>query len=123
MRPGLPMGLAFEVGDLILAKSWASFHDARMTIRLDHGSEHEEYEEILEFRWGRKADVRFILWRGLCAVFIQPLPGRRRAFGSLAAALDSVHVETPVRLTDIIAATWPRDGELADGGSALRRSQ
>jgi hypothetical protein len=37
-RPALPMALAFDVADLVLTIGWASFHDARMTIRLDDGS-------------------------------------------------------------------------------------
>lgn len=105
-QTALPKGLAFDVADIKLAKSCAGFHDYRLTIRLDHGSEHEEYEEILEFRQGWRAEVRFILWRNQDAVFIQPLPGRRQQFVSVLAALDSLHAPAPAGLT----AIWTRDG-------------
>jgi hypothetical protein len=57
----VPNGLAFEVADFVLAQRRALSHNKRMTMRLDLGSEHEEYEEVLEFRQGRKSEVRFIL--------------------------------------------------------------
>jgi hypothetical protein len=97
VRPSpAPKGLAFDVADLVMAQRWALAHNARMTIRLDHGSEHEEYEEVLEFRQGRKSEVRFILWHSGQAVFIQPLPGRRRRAVSVAAALQTLQAEEPV---------------------------
>jgi hypothetical protein len=102
-----PKGIAFAIAELVLAKDWAAYHELRMTIRLDHGTEHEEYEEVLEFRQGAKAAFRGILWRNQHAVFIQPLVGRRQRFTSVAAALESLHPPAPVALSDIQAVSWP----------------
>jgi hypothetical protein len=103
-----PTGLSFDIADLVLAKSWAGFHDFRMAIRLDHYSDHEEYEEILEFRHGWRSDFKSILWRNKQAVFVQPLIGRRQMFDCLAAALDSLRASEPITLTDIETSAWPR---------------
>jgi hypothetical protein len=107
MSSHLPKGIAFAIAELVLAKNWAAFHDLRMAIRLDHGTKHEEYEEVLEFRQGAKAAFRGILWRNERAVFIQPLVGRRQRFTSVAAALESLHPMAPVALSNIQAMTWP----------------
>ena len=39
-----PIGLAFEIADLMLLQGWAKFHDIRMVVELDHWVEGEEYE-------------------------------------------------------------------------------
>jgi hypothetical protein len=105
----LPKGLAFDIADLVLAGSWASFNDARMTIRLDHGTEDEEYEEVIDFYAGCASTSRLIMWRNADAVFVQPVPGRKQLFGSLGEALDSVFPNQPPVLSDIVAAAWPVD--------------
>src|ERR1700712_2248618 len=43
----LPKGLAFEIEDLLLVKDWAELNDVRFAVRLDHGLEHEEYDEVI----------------------------------------------------------------------------
>jgi hypothetical protein len=100
-------GVAFEIRDLILAKSWAAFNDSRIFIRLDHGSEDEEYEEIIEFRKGVSSPSRVFMWRNNEAVFVQPMPGSKRRYASVAEALGSLLPKQPVILTDIIATAWP----------------
>jgi hypothetical protein len=104
-----PKGRSFQIADLILAESWAASHDLRMVIRLDHGSEDEEYEEVLEFRAGRGLCTPFILWSDGEAVFIQPMPGRMQKHASLAEALDHLPVRQPTILTDIVPTGWPVD--------------
>jgi hypothetical protein len=42
VKPKVPKGLAFDIADLILIRSWAAFHDFRMIVRLDHRAEDEE---------------------------------------------------------------------------------
>jgi hypothetical protein len=105
---GSPTGLSFDIADLVLAKSWAGFHDFRMAIRLDHCSDHEEYEEILELRHGWRSNFKSILWRNEDAVVVQPLIGRRQTFDCLAAALDSLRTSESITLTDIEASAWPQ---------------
>jgi hypothetical protein len=86
----IPKGVAFEIADLVLVKGWADFHNFRMVVRLDHGAEGEEYEEVIAFHTGIDAPCQFIVWRSPKAVFVQPLIGRKRRFGSVSAALGSL---------------------------------
>lgn len=109
--PCLPKGLAFEIADLILVKGWANCHDFIMEVRLDHGTEDEEYEEIIAIHAGMSRFCRLIMWRKVQAVFVQPLPGRRQRYASVADALESQLVKQRVKLTDIVAAAWPPDGQ------------
>jgi hypothetical protein len=103
---GMPKGLAFDIPDLILANSWAELNDFRMVVRLDHGAEDEEYEEILAFH-NDISLCNMIMWRNMDAVFVQPLVGKRQRYSSVAEALGSVVPKQPVVLTDISATTWP----------------
>lgn len=85
-----PKGLSFDVPDLLLASGWAERHDYRMMVRLDHGTETEEYEEVIALYANRQPMCRFLMWRSADAVFLQPLPGRRRRFGSVTEALSTL---------------------------------
>ena len=49
ISPNVPMGLAFEIADLMLLQGWADFHDVQMVVELDHCVEGEEYEEVVAF--------------------------------------------------------------------------
>jgi hypothetical protein len=104
-----PKGIAFEISDLVLAQSWAAFNEARMVVRLDHGSEDEEYEEVIDLRAGPGLGTRLILWRNATTVFVQPVPGRKQNFDSVAEAFDSLLPKHRAVLSDISAAAWPID--------------
>jgi hypothetical protein len=106
VRSGMPKGLAFDIPDLILAQGWADLNDFQMVVRLDHGAEDEEYEEILAFH-NNLTLCRMIMWRNVEAVFVQPLVGKKQRYSSVAKALASVVPRQPVILTDISATTWP----------------
>ena len=105
----LPKGLAFEIADLILMKGWADVHNFRMVIRLDHGTVGEEYEEVIAFHPEMSSPCLLIIWRSMKAVFVQPLIGRRRRYGSVAAAIGSMAARPRTILSDISAPTWPTD--------------
>ena len=49
VTPNVPMGLAFEIADLMLLQGWAEFHNVHMVVELDHCVEGEEYEEVVAF--------------------------------------------------------------------------
>ena len=86
-----PTGLAFDISDLMAIIAWADRNDVRMVVRLDHGVDDEEYEEVIAFQ--TKRNVCFLLlWRDENTVFAQPLPGRRMRFSSVTEALDRLHV-------------------------------
>ncbi len=102
-----PKGLAFEIDDLNRVTKWASFYDFRISVRLDHGVEDEEYEEVIEFQSGAGSLSRLIMWRNQQAVFIQPLVGRKTRYESVQQALRGILIEPNIVLTDIVADSWP----------------
>jgi hypothetical protein len=102
-----PRGLAFEIAELALMRSWADSHDCRMSIRLDHGADGEEYEEVIALEADTSSHCQLIIWRNAVAVFVQPLIGRMRRYGSVANALDSLDLKPRIVLTDITATSWP----------------
>jgi len=104
----LPKGLAFEIADLVRIGRWANCHALRMLVCLDHGAAvGEEYEEMIAFQAEISPLYRCIMWRNAAAVFVQPLVGREKQYGSVADALESLLPTPHFRLTDITATAWP----------------
>jgi hypothetical protein len=101
---GVPKGLAFEIADLVLMKGCADFRDLRMVVRLDHGADDEDYEEVVAFHATMDSPSLFIMWRNAKSVFVQL---GHRWYGSAAAALESLSYEAAPDLTNINAPTWP----------------
>ena len=100
-------GLSFSVAELVLIRSWSEASRLRMVVRLDHGSDAEDYEEVLAFHPGNSPLCRWIMWRDEKNVFIQPLIGRTQRYRSVAEAFEALAVKQPVVLTDIKPARWP----------------
>jgi hypothetical protein len=100
-------GLSFSVGDLVLLQARSEARSVRMVVRLDHGSDVEEYEEVLAFHSGASQVCRWIMWRNADSVFVQPLIGRRQEYNSAAEAIEALLPMVPIRLTDIDAGRWP----------------
>jgi hypothetical protein len=105
MRGLKQKGIAFDIADLLRARSWAGFHDWKMEIWLDHGTEDEEYEEVITFYSGNLTGS--ILWRTANAVFVQPLMGRKRRYPSVAAALDGLISKQHGVVSKNVAIAWP----------------
>ena len=104
-----PKGLAFAIADLIRAQNWAMVPGRGMQVRLDHGTDGEEYEEVIEFHTGRHMQSKTIMWRSARAVFIQPLPGRRQRYRSVPEALDGLLSNQRVADADAVATPRPAD--------------
>lgn len=100
-------GLSFSLPELTLIKSWSEASSLRMVIRLDHGSDAEEFEEVLAFHIGRSSLCHWIMWRDAKAVFVQPLIGRVQRHGSVAEAFEALAAKQSVVLSDIKALDWP----------------
>jgi hypothetical protein len=100
-------GLSFSVAELVLIAAWSEANRLRMVVRLDHGSDAEDYEEVLAFHLGDSPLCRWIMWRDTKTVFIQPLIGRTQRYGSVAEAFEAVAARQPVALTDIKPSRWP----------------
>jgi hypothetical protein len=107
---GRPKGLSFDIADLVLIRSWADCRACRIAIRLDHGTDGEEYEEVIAFHAGTSSLCHSIMWRNAEAVFVQPLIGCSQRFASVAEALECVVSKPAIVLTDITATAWPTDG-------------
>jgi hypothetical protein len=86
-------GCAFEIQDHWLMIEWAKCHDHRAVVRLDHGVASEEYEEVVELLFGVRNRCRFIIWRTVDAVFVQPLIGRKVLYASVAEALAAISLK------------------------------
>jgi hypothetical protein len=91
------MGCAFEIDDHGVIADWAKQQDHRAVVRLDHGVIDEEYEEVVELRYGVSDRCRFIVWRTMQSVFVQPLIGRRQRYASVREALDGLALNKAVR--------------------------
>jgi hypothetical protein len=103
-----PHGLSFRIAELLLGQSWAEAHALRMTVRLDHGVDQEEYEEVLAFSKGGSTLCQWMIWRNDQAVFVQPLIGRPRRYDSVTEALEALTPKLAETLTDLEATHWPR---------------
>ncbi len=101
------VGLSFSIAELTLVEAWAEAQGLQMVVRLDHGSDTEEFEEVLSFRttWGRPR--RTIIWRDQEAVYVQPLIGRTRRYPSVAEAIAALTPRQAVVVTDLMASHWP----------------
>ena len=84
---------------LLLIGSWATLHGLGMSVRLDHGSEDEEYEEVIAFHAGTSPLSRLIIWRDAETVFVQPLAGKRQRYNSIADALENLLLMPRILLT------------------------
>jgi hypothetical protein len=73
----------------MVIKKWADTRNIKFVIRLDHSAESDEYEEVVAFHPETSPTCPLIMWRTAELVFVQPLIGRRRRYGSVAKALDS----------------------------------
>lgn len=100
-------GLSFSIAELILIGSWSEARRLRMVVRLDHGSDVEDYEEVLAFHLGGSPLCHWIMWRDLNVVFVQPLVGRTKRYGSVAEAIEALATKRRVVLTDIKPSHWP----------------
>jgi hypothetical protein len=81
-------GDSFGIEDHLKISDWAKQNDHRAAVCLDHGIEGEDYEEAILFLFGASDRCRFIMWRSLHAVFVQPLIGRGKRYGSVGEALE-----------------------------------
>jgi hypothetical protein len=100
-------GLSFSIAELTLVAAWAEAQGLKMVVRLDHGSDTEEYEEVLAFQTTSGRPGRRIMWRDHEAVYVQPLIGRTRRYHSVAEAIDTLTPPRTVGVTDVMAPNWP----------------
>ena|ERR1700721_1798145 len=84
----LPMGIAFELADLVMVQGWSEYHDLRMVVELDYSAEGEEYEEVLALYPQDSSFRRWMVWRGASDIVVQPMMGRAARFASVAEALE-----------------------------------
>jgi hypothetical protein len=97
ITPKHPIGLAFDIADLMFLEGWSETNNIRMVVELDHCVEDEEYEEVIAFYAKDSPLRRWILWRSASDIVVQRLIGRTCRFSSVAGALDSLPVTRPDR--------------------------
>ncbi len=85
-------GLSFDVADLILMRNRSEAHGLRMVVQLDHGSDVDEYEEVLAFH---AETSRWLMWRNENTVFVRSNEGRARRYGSVTQAIDALVRKLP----------------------------
>jgi hypothetical protein len=100
-------GLSFSIADLVLIQSWSEARGLDMVVRPDHGSETEEYEEVLTLYAEPGRACRFIMWRDSEGVFVQPLIGRITRYASVPEAITAMTPHQDIVLTDVTARRWP----------------
>jgi hypothetical protein len=100
-------GLSFSVPELVLIRTWSAVHGFRMVVRLDHGSDTEEYEEVMALHLRDSKLCSWIMWRDARAVFVQPLIGRARRYVSVAEAFEALAAKSRIAVTDIKPSRWP----------------
>jgi hypothetical protein len=83
-------GLSFEIADLNLIKGRIRAYDLNMVILVDHGSDVEEYEEVLVFYSVSRPSYRWMMWRTANAVFMRSTDGRIRRYRTAALAIKSL---------------------------------
>ena len=83
-------GLSFDLADLILVLSRCETHGLRMEVQLDHGSDVDEYEEVLAFHAETSPQCRWLMWRNANTVFVRSDEGRARRYGSVTQAIDAL---------------------------------
>ena len=105
--PKTPRGFFFEVADLMLLRSWTEACQLRMAVRLDHGSETEDLEEVVVLYSGADPLRQWRIWRELTGVFVQPVIGPCQQYESAADAIEALAPGRRVVLTDISATHWP----------------
>jgi hypothetical protein len=103
-------GLSFRIADLLLVAAWSEAQSMRMAVRLDHGTETEDYEEVLALIAADTGFCRWVIWREADCVVVQPLIGRSLRFDSVIDALETLEALEPCRRvaqTHIRATRWP----------------
>ena len=89
-RAKMLKGLSFEIADLLLINDRSQMHGLRMVVRLDHGSDVDEYEEVLAFHSVADQQCRSLMWRTSSAVFVRSAGGRGGRYQSAAQAIEAV---------------------------------
>jgi hypothetical protein len=100
-------GLSFDIADLELIRSRSESHGLGMVVRLDHGSDVEEYEEVHVFYSGTSPPCHWMMWRNASAVFVRSTDGRRGRYRSAAHAIEALVRTKSIALTEIKATRWP----------------
>jgi hypothetical protein len=90
VQPKLLKGLSFEIADLMLIRSRSEAYGLRMVIRLDDGSDVDEYEEVVAIHAETSPPHQWLMWRNANAVFVRSNDGRPRRYESAAQAIDAL---------------------------------
>ena len=88
-------GLAFEIEDLVLLRSWAEQRHLRLTVALDRMLDGAEFEEMLFLSPSHAKRKTLTLWRTQDGIFAQTASGAPRGFASMGELLDHIRPAKP----------------------------
>lgn len=81
---GGPVGIAFQVPELLMLAAWAEFHELRLVIELDHCVDGEEYEEVAVLYLPGSRLRQWMLWRAPDGVVVEPKSAAAFRVGNIA---------------------------------------
>jgi hypothetical protein len=82
-------GFSFSIDDYTIINEWTSANQCKTIISLDHGTETEEYEEVITFYFKERS--LFFMWFDGTSVYVQPIVGRTLCYTSVTEALSCCH--------------------------------
>jgi hypothetical protein len=88
-------GFSFDVADLILIRNRSEAHGLCAVVELDHGSDVDEYEEVLAFHADASPRCRWLMWRNENTVFVRSNEDRARRYRSVTQAIDALVRKLP----------------------------
>jgi len=85
-------GHSFAIEHHAAIEDWAARNHYSVVVKVDYGTDEEDYEEVVEFRFGSRC--LFLMWRNAECVVVQPIVGRSRHHDSVLEALNTCHPPT-----------------------------
>ena len=83
-------GLSFDIDDLTLIRDRSEANGLRMVVRLDYGSDVDEYEEVLALHAGTNPQYRWLMWRNTNTVLSGRSTAEPYAMSSATQAIDAL---------------------------------
>lgn len=101
----LTTGAAFDLADLMPLRAWAEFHGLRMDVDLGHCLDGAACDEIVVLA-ERHSPLRWMLWRSVSGIVLQPMLGHGREFASMSDVLTALHPAETEELQDLRIDHW-----------------
>ena len=84
----LPMGLAFELADLVMVQGWSSSTNSAWSWNWTIPPKARNTRRSWPFTPEDSSFRRWMVWRGASDIVVQPMMGRASRYASVAEALE-----------------------------------